>query len=150
MTNKPPRFIWKWCWKIISPVTIFLVLSMSIKSMSETTPQYSVWDASKVLVLPYKLSHFQRYKPYYQRNETYLKAYLDYFSYDPHQSNDKCPSDPQGVTDLKAKVHSLKRSRKTLVTIVRFHDGFRKWCEFSTLSLMIFSFKFLKFETSLC
>ena len=104
MTNKPPRFIWKWCWKIISPVTIFLVLSMSIKSMSETTPQYSVWDASKVLVLPYKLSHFQRYKPYYQRNETYLKAYLDYFSYDPHQSNDKCPSDPQGVTDLKAKV----------------------------------------------
>ena len=53
MTNKPPRFIWKWCWKIISPVTIFLVLSMSIKSMSETTPQYSVWDASKVLVLPY-------------------------------------------------------------------------------------------------
>lgn len=47
MTNKPPRFIWKWCWKIISPVTIFLVLSMSIKSMSETTPQYSVWDASK-------------------------------------------------------------------------------------------------------
>ena len=63
MTNKPPRFIWKWCWKIISPVTIFLVLSMSIKSMSETTPQYSVWDASKVLVLPYKLSHFQRYKP---------------------------------------------------------------------------------------
>ena len=55
MTNKPPRFIWKWCWKIISPVTIFLVLSMSIKSMSETTPQYSVWDASKVQVLPYNL-----------------------------------------------------------------------------------------------
>ena len=48
MTNKPPRFIWKWCWKVISPVTILVVLSMSIKSMSQTTAQYDVWDPVKV------------------------------------------------------------------------------------------------------
>ncbi|XP_078365123.1 sodium- and chloride-dependent transporter XTRP3A-like [Oculina patagonica] len=47
MTNKPPRFIWRWCWKIISPVTIFVVLSMSIKSMSESTPQYTIWDGTQ-------------------------------------------------------------------------------------------------------
>lgn len=47
MTNKPPRFIWRWCWKVISPVTILVVLSMSIKSMSETTPQYTIWDGKQ-------------------------------------------------------------------------------------------------------
>ena len=49
MTNKPPRFIWRWCWKVISPVTIFVVLSMSIKSMSESTPQYTIWDEKQVI-----------------------------------------------------------------------------------------------------
>lgn len=47
MTNKPPRFIWKWCWKVISPLAILAVLSMSIIK-SESTPSYSVWDAEKV------------------------------------------------------------------------------------------------------
>ncbi|XP_073234250.1 sodium-dependent neutral amino acid transporter B(0)AT3-like isoform X2 [Porites lutea] len=55
MTNKPPRFIWKWCWKVISPVTILVVLSMSIKSMSQTTAQYDVWDPVKGITvsIPY-------------------------------------------------------------------------------------------------
>ena len=48
MTNKPPRFIWRWCWKVISPVTIFVVLSMSIKSMSESTAEYRIWDPKQV------------------------------------------------------------------------------------------------------
>ena len=50
MTNKPPRFIWRWCWKVISPVTIFVVLSMSIRTMSETTPQYTIWDGKQVTI----------------------------------------------------------------------------------------------------
>ncbi|XP_048576904.1 sodium-dependent neutral amino acid transporter B(0)AT3-like isoform X2 [Nematostella vectensis] len=44
MTNKPPRFIWKWCWKVISPLAILAVLGMSIKGMSEGRPSYSVWN----------------------------------------------------------------------------------------------------------
>lgn len=50
MTNKPPRFIWRWCWKVISPVTIFIVLAMSIKRMSESTAQYKKWDGEKVTI----------------------------------------------------------------------------------------------------
>jgi len=55
MTNKPPRFIWRWCWKVISPVTIFVVLSMSIKSMSESTAEYRIWDPKqgKTVSTPY-------------------------------------------------------------------------------------------------
>ena len=48
MTNKPPRFIWKWCWKMISPLAILAVLCMSIKGMSERTPTYGVWDRNTV------------------------------------------------------------------------------------------------------
>lgn len=49
MTNKPPRFIWRWCWKFISPVSIFAVLAMSIRGMSKDAPSYNTWDGEKVI-----------------------------------------------------------------------------------------------------
>lgn len=49
MTNKPPRFIWRWCWKVISPVSIFAVLAMSIRGMSKDAPSYKTWDGEKVI-----------------------------------------------------------------------------------------------------
>ncbi|XP_068694110.1 sodium- and chloride-dependent transporter XTRP3A-like isoform X1 [Montipora foliosa] len=52
MTNKPPRFIWKWCWKVISPVSIFVVLAMSIRSMSKETAQYKTWDGERGETVP--------------------------------------------------------------------------------------------------
>lgn len=44
MTNKPPRFIWKWCWKGISPLAILVILVMSIQGMTKNPPSYLVWD----------------------------------------------------------------------------------------------------------
>ncbi|XP_015780280.1 PREDICTED: sodium- and chloride-dependent transporter XTRP3-like [Acropora digitifera] len=49
MTNKPPRFIWRWCWKFVSPVSIFAVLAMSIRGMSKDAPSYNTWDGEKVI-----------------------------------------------------------------------------------------------------
>lgn len=57
MTNKPPRFIWKWCWKFISPLAILTVLVISIEMMSEGTPSYSRWDKTtgKLVSTPYPI-----------------------------------------------------------------------------------------------
>ncbi|XP_029184477.1 sodium- and chloride-dependent transporter XTRP3-like [Acropora millepora] len=52
MTNKPPRFIWRWCWKFISPVSIFAVLAMSIRAMSKDAPSYKTWDGEKGKTVP--------------------------------------------------------------------------------------------------
>ncbi|KAK2560677.1 Sodium-dependent neutral amino acid transporter B(0)AT3 [Acropora cervicornis] len=52
MTNKPPRFIWRWCWKVISPVSIFAVLAMSIRGMSKDAPSYNTWDGEKGKTVP--------------------------------------------------------------------------------------------------
>jgi len=51
MTNKRPRTIWMWCWKVISPVTIVIVLLFSIVSLSSQTPVYDVWDAKQGIVI---------------------------------------------------------------------------------------------------
>ena len=47
MTTKPPRFIWKWCWKFISPIAILVILIMSVQGMAKKRPTYDVWDKSK-------------------------------------------------------------------------------------------------------
>ena len=49
MTNKPPRFIWKWCWKCISPLAILVILAMSIQGMTKNPPSYLVWDPEQVM-----------------------------------------------------------------------------------------------------
>ena len=50
MTNKRPRVIWMWCWKVISPLLIVVILVFSIWGLSKGTASYNVWDKDKVIL----------------------------------------------------------------------------------------------------
>ena len=72
MTNKRPRIIWMWCWKIISPLTIVVVLLFSIWSLSKNTPKYDVWDRATVNIT--SASFLKLQSPLYPFPYIYLAA----------------------------------------------------------------------------